>query len=111
MKGQVTIRKHERKDLWEVWAASPADSLRTCRDTVAGGAEGSSTYWPMEDQEGARRAWRTTMFGELVPQVRGGWLPSRMVPHCTSFDLLLTVIEGLFFVTLANGSVRHGGEN
>ena len=44
LKGQVKTRTQEGKDLWEVWAASPADVLRICRSKVEGGANGSSTY-------------------------------------------------------------------
>ena len=51
MKSQVKNRTEERKDLWEVWA-SPADALRKNTDRVHGGAEGSSTYCSLEDQEG-----------------------------------------------------------
>ena len=49
MKGQVKNRTQARKDLWEVWAASPVDAPRICRKRVEGGAEGSSTYCSLKE--------------------------------------------------------------
>ena len=45
-------KTQERKDLWEVWAASLADALQICREKVEGGTEGSWTYCSLEDKEG-----------------------------------------------------------
>ena len=36
LKGQVKHRTHERKDSWEVWAASRADALRICGAKIRG---------------------------------------------------------------------------
>ena len=44
-------KTQERKDLWEVWPASPADALRLCEKKAERGAEGSSTCCPLEDPE------------------------------------------------------------
>ena len=52
MKSQATTRSQERKDVWEAWAASRADPLRMCKEKVEGGADGSSTWCSLEDQEG-----------------------------------------------------------
>ena len=51
LKGQVEHRTQERKDLWEVWAALPADALWICRDKFEGGVEISSKYCSFEDLE------------------------------------------------------------
>ena len=50
MKGEVTNRTQERKDLWEVWAASPAGALWICREKVEGGAAGSWTNCSLEER-------------------------------------------------------------
>ena len=52
LKEQVKNRTQERKDVWEAWAASPADARRVCRGKAEGGTEGSSTHCSLEEQDG-----------------------------------------------------------
>ena len=49
--GQFKNRTQTRKDLLEVWAASPADALRTCGAKAEGEGEGSSTSNSLERKE------------------------------------------------------------
>ena len=51
LKSQVKNRVQERQDLWEVWTASHADASRICKGKAEGRAEGSSTYYSLEDPE------------------------------------------------------------
>ena len=58
----------ERKDVREVWAASPADVLRICRE--------SRRAAPWKIKKPARRACKKMFLcGDLQQRVRGGLAP------------------------------------
>ena len=73
MHGQAKNGTQERKDLWEIWAASLDDALRIFRERVHGRAEGSSTWCTLEDQQGGPPYMQMTLYSDWVLSVGGGF--------------------------------------